>query len=79
MKLNYQLSEANQKALALGQGERILYCVPVDLSFDNAKKNAVTEYTDKTWLVVTNLRFAVLQSGACTACFQLKDCEKIKC
>ena len=79
MKLNYELNEANQKALALDSGERILYCVPVDLSFDNAKKNAVTEYTDKTWLVVTTKRFAVLQGGECTASFLLRDCEKIKC
>lgn len=79
MKLNYELSEANLKALALEQEERILYCVPVDLSFDNAKKSAVTEYTSRTWLVVTNLRFEVLKDGDCTACFNLRDCEKIKC
>lgn len=79
MKLLYHLDEGNLKALALNPGERILYCVPVDLTFDNDKKNAVKEYTDKTWMVVTTGRLAVLQNGVRTACYELKDCEKVKC
>ncbi|MCQ2539966.1 MAG: ABC transporter ATP-binding protein/permease [Acetatifactor sp.] len=79
MKLLYQLSEAELQALALRENERVLYCVPVDLNFDNEKKNALIEYSDKTRLAVTTQRLAVVQNDTLTASFELKDCDKVKC
>lgn len=79
MKLLYQLTEAELQALALKENEQVLYCVPVDLSFDNEKKNAVIEYSDKTRLVVTNERLAVLQNETLETDFLLKNCDKVKC
>lgn len=79
MKLLYQLSEAELQALALKEGEQVLYCVPVDLDFDNEKKNALTEYSEKTRLVVTNERLAVIRNESLTTDFLLKNCDKVKC
>ncbi len=79
MKLVYTLNEPQKKALALGEGETVWYCVPVDLAFDNKKKGAEVAYADSTWIIVTDLRLAVLEGDAKTAEYKLADCEKIKC
>lgn len=79
MKLLYTLEEPRQRALGLRDGESVWYCVPVDLGFDNGKRTAEGVYTDKTWLVVTEERFMVLEGEEKTAEYELKDCEKIKC
>lgn len=79
MKLLYTLSEPQQKALALGGGEEIYYCVPVDLQYDNCKKLAGEAYAKKAWIVVTASRFLVLDKERVTASFLLSDCEKIRC
>ncbi len=79
MKLVYTLSEPQKRALALGEGETVWYCVPVDLAFDNKKKGAEVAYADSTWIIVTDLRLAVLEGDAKTAEYKLADCEKIKC
>ena len=79
MNLLFDLDEASVKALALAEQEKIWYCVPVDLSYDNEKKQAGEVYAKTTYLTVTNLRFAVITDAVVTAEFRLKDCEKIKC
>lgn len=79
MKLLYKLSESQQKALALGDGEEICYCVPVDLQYDNQGKLAGEAYAEKVYLVVTTSRFLILEKETLTASFLLADCEKIKC
>ena len=79
MKLLYKLSESQQKALALGDGEEIYYCVPVDLQYDNQGKLAGEAYAEKVYLVVTTSRFLVLEKETLTASFLLAECEKIKC
>lgn len=79
MKLLYTLEEPQQKALGLKDGESIWYCVPADLAFDNQRKTAEASYTEQTWLVVTEERFAVLEGDKKAAEFLLSDCEKIKC
>ena len=79
MKLLYKLNESQQTALALREGETVWYCVPVDLAFDNIKKDAETSYADTTWIVVTEERLMVLEKGAKTAEYELADCEKVKC
>lgn len=79
MKLLYKLSESQQKALALGAGEEIYYCVPVDLQYDNQGKLAGEAYAEKVYLVVTTSRFLVLEKETLTASFLLAECEKIKC
>lgn len=79
MKLLYSLSEPQQKALALCDGEEIRYCVPVDLQYDNRGKLAGEAYAEMVYLVVTTTRFLVLEQEKVTASFLLADCEKIKC
>ncbi len=79
MKLLYELEEPQKKALALGDGETVWYCVPTDLTFDNGKKCAETSYTKQTWIVVTPERFVVMEGEKKAAEFLLSDCEKIKC
>lgn len=79
MKLLYTLNEPQSKALNLGDGEEIRYCVPVDLQFDNHTKLAGEAYAETVWLVVTTSRFLVLEEEKVSASFLLADCEKIKC
>ena len=79
MKLLYTLNEPRSKALNLGDGEEIRYCVPVDLQFDNHTKLAGEAYAETVWLVVTTSRFLVLEEEKVSASFLLADCEKIKC
>lgn len=79
MKLLYTLEESDRQALTLREGESIWYCVPVDLGFDNGKKSVEASYIKATYLVVTSLRFMVLENHAVTAEFELMDCETIKC
>ena len=79
MKLLYTLTPPQIEALNLEQGEKLWYCVPVDLWFDNEKKLAEESYTAQLWLAVTEKRFVVLDDSKVTACYFLKDCEKIKC
>lgn len=79
MKLLYTLNETQSKALNLSDGEEICYCVPVDLQFDNHTKLAGGAYAEMVWLVVTTLRFLVLEEEKVSASFLLADCEKIKC
>lgn len=79
MKLLYTLKESQQKILSLGDGENILYCVPIDLSFDNGTHSPETSYTDQTWVVVTEERIITLCGDDKTSEHLLADCEKIKC
>ncbi|MCM1056364.1 MAG: ABC transporter ATP-binding protein/permease [Firmicutes bacterium] len=79
MKLLYTLNESQERALELRDGETLWYCVPVDLSFDNGKKQAERTYADATWIAVTEERLMVLAGGVKTAEYELADCEKVKC
>ncbi len=79
MNLRYSLTQAQEAALALAPDEAVWYCVPVDLSYDNARRQAGEAYADNRWLVVTPLRFVVLESDRISAAFPLADCAKIKC
>ena len=49
------------RALSLGEGEELYYCVPVDLNFDSREKLAREVYAEKTYLAVTGERFLVLE------------------
>ena len=79
MKLLYTLTQEQQEALALAPEEELLYCVPVDLCYDNQSRQAKESYTGQVWLAVTQHRFAVLDGTDVTASFLLRDCEKIRC
>ncbi len=79
MKLLYTLTPPQIEALSLEQGEKLWYCVPVDLWFDNEKKLARETYTSQIWLAVTDKRFIVLNDTQAVDSYLLKDCEKIKC
>ena len=79
MKLLYTLTPTQIEALKLEQGEKLWYCVPVDLWFDNKSKQAKEAYTSQIWLAVTQKRFLVLDDTQVTAAFVLEECEKIRC
>ena len=79
MKLLYTLTPTQIEALKLEQGEKLWYCVPVDLWFDNKSKQAKEAYTTQIWLAVTQKRFLVLDDTQVTAAFILEECEKIRC
>lgn len=80
MNLLFTLDEALEKKLELGQNEKIWYCVPTDLSFENKEKKAEISYADDaTYIVVTNKRFLVLSKREKVADYNLRDCDKIKC
>lgn len=79
MKLLYTLTPAQITALNLETGEKLWYCVPVDLWYDNKSKQTKESFTDQVWLVVTGKRFLVLDDMQVTASFLLADCEKIRC
>lgn len=66
-------------ALALEAGERLRYCVPVDLGFDVKKMQVREAYADSLWLAVTEKRFVVLDAQQVLSTFRLADCERIKC
>ena len=79
MKLLYTLNKTQTDALALETGERLRYCVPVDLEFDSRKMQAREAYASDVWLAVTEKRFVVLDAEKVVSTFWLADCEKIKC
>ena len=47
MKLLYTLTPAQTEALHLAPGEKLWYCVPVDLAYDNQTKRVRESYTDR--------------------------------
>ena len=79
MKLLYTLTPAQTAALHLAPGEKLWYCVPVDLAYDNQAKRVRESYTDRIWLAVTQKRFLVLDGEAVTASWELASCERIRC
>lgn len=79
MKLLYSLTGPQREALKLRPGEEPVYCVPVDLEFDNRKMQPREAYAGKVFLVVTGERFLVLEGDRVSAEFLLAECEKIKC
>ncbi len=79
MKLLYTLTPAQTEALHLAPGEKLWYCVPVDLAYDSREKKVRESYTDRIWLAVTRKRFLVLDGEAVTASWELADCERIRC
>ncbi|MBR6256675.1 MAG: ABC transporter ATP-binding protein [Lachnospiraceae bacterium] len=76
MKLKYDLSEPELSALSLKAGEKIEYCVPTDLAYDNG---ASEHYETDVFMVVTNERLFMLSSERVIYRTDLADCEKIRC
>lgn len=79
MKLLYTLTPVQLDSLGLSPGEKLWYCVPVDLAFDNQGKLAENAYTGQIWLAVTQQRFLVLDDTRVTASYPLMECETVKC
>ena len=79
MKLLFELSPAEMKGLDLSADERIYYCVPADLTYDNAKLLSRDAFAPDTYLIVTDQRLCVLTDGKLSYSVRLSDCEKIKC
>lgn len=76
MKLLYNLSESRLSALSLKAGEKIEYCVPTDLAYDNG---ASEHYEADVFMVVTNERLFMLSSDRVIYRTDLAKCEKIRC
>ncbi|MCR5427405.1 MAG: ABC transporter ATP-binding protein/permease [Lachnospiraceae bacterium] len=79
MKLLFELSPEEMKGLDLSADERIYYCVPADLTYDNAKLQSRDAFAPDTYLIVTDQRLCVLTGGKLSYSVRLSDCEKIKC
>lgn len=77
MKLLYELSEDLQKRLDLQDEEEIWYAIPVDLSIRQSDKQAFDVYKT-SWLIATNLRFAVLGDEENDAFYSYEDCKQIR-
>ncbi len=71
MNLNYTLSDDNLKQLELDSNEKILYCVPFDLS---SKGRLI----DNSYTVVTNLRLLIITQGVLTRSLLLSQCSETK-
>lgn len=88
MKLLFTLTGSQIDALALETGEKLLYCVPVDLAYEMRQEvNLAAEpvgtvadrYEKDVFLAVTNRQLVVLAGNAAVSRTLLKDCEKIRC
>lgn len=88
MKLLFTLTGSQLNALALDAGEKLLYCVPVDLAYEMrpgvslAAEPAGTvadRYEREAFLAVTNRKLVVLAGDTVVSRTVLKDCEKIRC
>ena len=88
MKLLFTLTGSQIDALALETGEKLLYCVPVDLAYEMRQEvNLAAEpvgtvadrYEKDVFLAVTNRQLVVLAGNEAISRTLLKDCEKIRC
>ena len=79
MKLYFNPDAEQLKALALEEGEKLYYCVPTDLDYNNKDKQAGTAYSKKSYIAVSNKRFFVLSGNETVYVKKLTDIEKIKC
>lgn len=80
MKLLFDLSEEQTRALGLDADESVWYCVPYDLTYNTKMKVAEERYTDgRQFFVVTEKRMILLDDNVVAAQYTLKDCDNIKC
>lgn len=77
MKLKYKLPSGIEKSLCLGENEKICYCVPYDLAYDDNK--AVKGFVKDGYVTVTDKRLIVTRGEHTVSEFKLAECEKIKC
>jgi ATP-binding cassette subfamily B protein len=61
------------------EGEKLCYCVPIDLQFSNEEKKARSEYAKSSYVAVSERRFFVLSGTELVYVKDLKDIEKVKC
>lgn len=88
MKLLFTLTGEQLEALSLQPGEKLLYCVPVDLGYEITEKHdlaagpagkAAERYEQDTYLAVTNRQLLVLEHSRVVSRTLLQDCKKIRC
>lgn len=88
MKLLYELSSLQREALSLEDGEKIIYCVPVDLTYDINKAEdlskkpagmAVERYEVGGFIAVSPKHLFVLRGDRLLFVTALSDCEKVRC
>lgn len=71
MRLNYELSETNQRLLKLAEDEEIYYALPLDIGKNGA-------YQENSYAVFTNVHLCILEEGELLLKYALASCEKIK-
>lgn len=88
MNLLFALTGPQLDALAMEPGEKLMYCVPVDLAYETVKNQdlkkgpagrAADHYGEDSFLVVTQRQLVVLEGKEVISRTLLKECEKIKC
>ena len=79
MKLRYELTTEQYRAMGISEEANVWYCVPVDLCFDSQEKLTKESYAEETYVVVTLQHLMILAGSEVTARYSLRDCEKIKC
>ena len=77
MKLLYTLTEGQQKALALKDGEKVVYCVPADLAYEEGR--AGSSYETEIFFAATNKRVFVLSGEKVSYQAELRECERVRC
>ena len=65
--------------LKLAGNEHLRYCIPTDLEYDTSAKKASEDYTEGTFLAVSDKRIFVLSRDGIRYCAELSNCEKVKC
>ena len=63
MKLYYEPNAEQLKAFALEEGEKLYYCVPTDLEYNNTEKKADEAYAQGSCIAVSDRRFFVLENN----------------
>lgn len=80
MKLLYTLEQEQLEVLLPEKEEDIWYCVPVDLRYDHAAKQAEEAFVSgRQYLVVTETRILVLSGKEILYQAELSECSEIKC
>lgn len=82
MRLLYELPSQGLKALGLEEGEEVLYCVPLDLTYRKERERqekSSEKYENNGYLVTTTGRLMVLNGEEVLYRRPLEECERIRC
>ncbi len=88
MKLLFTLTGEQLEALSLEPGEKLCYCVPVDLAYElkegadltrQPARDVAERYGKDSFLIVTSKRLMTLEGKRVISNTDLSGCEKIRC